>query len=437
MDVSKLWADAAKNGKFIDAGLAGASAKWREIHSPADAGAELCPYCRRNARVFCPHKPLMAVRAELAPQLSKQEMFGPSPPNLFVGDYGYPNINIGPLVCLGSGVPDNPRDWYGWNFAQIVRARSMQVRGRKEMHVLAPQSSPGMGREANSSRMLYDMQETAMSIRQVDMEVKFTRKPTLQVEFNAIHQPMGASAPLQSMRVTDNPKIPKKVDSLIMEGAKATEAVSALGKAGFDEYYITKLLCAGVLGQSFRKKIVPTRWSITATDDMIAKQMMETLRDMKQNSNFLLYSNEYLANKFDVLVLPGAWEYEGFEAWIGPSGTYAISEEHEPHWGRKNYASRQGGGYYAARLGVCEGLLRILKRQARVVVFREILPEYDLPVGVWEIRENVRHAFRNQPEKFASLTEALNHLSSARLKLPLASYLSKSEMLGQTRLGDF
>lgn len=425
MDIMRLRAEAEKKGL-------------REISSPADAGAELCPYCRRNGRVFCPHKPIMAVRSELAPQLAKQEMFGPSPPNLFVGDFGYPNIFIGPLVSLGPDVPDNPRDWYGWNFAQIVRARSMQVRGKKEMSVLAPQgASPGFGRLPDASRMLADMQETAMSIRRVDMEVKFRRKPTLEVEFNSIHQPMGASAPLESMKIADNPKIPKKVDRLIIEGVKAAEAVAELSSSGYDEYYLTKLLCSGVLGQSFRKKIVPTRWSITATDDMLAKQMMVKIREMREVGEVLLFSNEYLANKFDVLVIPGAWEYEGFEAWIGPSGTYSISEEYEPFSGRSDYASRQGGGYYAARLGACEGLLYTLKRQARVVVFREILPEYDLPVGVWEIRENVRHAFQNPPIKFGSLAEALAHLSSSRLRLPLSAYLSKSQTLRQLRLSDF
>ncbi len=443
--MGRLWAESIKKGYKREQGAYGMP---KTAPRGADGGSstgisshadDLCPSCKRNGRVFCPHKPLLAIKSELAQVLSKQEVFGPSPPNVFVGHFGYPQVLWGPMVSLSESLPDNPRDWYGWNFEQIVRARSMQVRGKKEGAVsLASQKSPGLGRQPEVSRMLSDVQEAAMSVKPVDMEIKFTKVPTLEIEFNSIHQPMGASAPIEKLRVAENSKIPKKVDSIVDDGSvKAADALRILSSSGFDEHYLTKLLSAGILGREEHRKLTPTKWAITATDDMLAKQHMEKLRQMKQSSQFLLYSNEYLANKFDILDLPGAWEYEGFEAWLGPSGTFAVSEEYEPHSGRSDYAQKQGGGYYAARLGVCEGLLHVQKRQARSIVFREILPEYDLPVGVWEIRENVRHAFQNKPEKFTSLQEALSFLSHSRLRLPLSAYLEKSRMLSQTRLPDF
>lgn len=423
MDIGKLWKKSLQEG--------------HSRSQPASHADDLCPSCRRNGRVFCPHKPILAIKAELSAALSKTDVFGPSPPNVFVGQFGYPSVMWGPMVSLSEGVPDNPKDWYGWNFEQIVRARSQQVRGKKQSGVsTASEKSPGLGRQPEISRMLSDVQEAALSVKPVDMEIKFSKPPSLHLEFNSVHQPMGASAPIEKLKVAENSKIPKKVDSVIQEGMRTVDAFSILSKSGFDEHYLTKLLSAGILGKPDARKLTPTRWSITATDDMLAKGHMEKLRNMKQNSNFLIYSNEYLANKFDILLLPGNWEYEGFEAWIGPSGTYAISQEHETFFGRGDYASSQGGGYYAARLGVCEGLISI-KRQARAIVFREILPEYDLPVGVWEIRENVRHAFQNPPEKFDSLQGALSFLSSMRLKLPLSEYVKRSQVLQQSRLSDF
>lgn len=428
---------------------------------------DLCPNCIRNGRVYCPHKPMLAIRAELAAPLAKQDFFGPSPPNLFVGHYGWPSVNWGPMVSLSDGIPDNPKDWYGWGFDEIVRARSMQVRGQSKGAVGAASmpKSAGMGREAAVPRMLLDAQEAAMSFSPVDLEMHFSKVPKLAVEFHSIHQPMGPSAPLDKLRLAENSKIPGKVDELVEEGVKAQTAMTELAGDGFDEHYLVRLLTAGVLGRKQSRKLVPTRWGITAVDDTLAKLHMEKIRGMKQGSGFQLFFNEYLANRFSILLMPGAWEYEGFEAWCGPmkcknatrmqlseaeaalpagSGagpaanfsSFAISEEYEPFAGRSDYAAKQGGGYYAARLGVAEGLAETLKCQYRALVIREIMPEYDLPVGVWQIRQSVREAFKKPPQKFGTLAEALTGLQ-AQLKLPLLSYQKESMLLTQKKLSDF
>ncbi|VVB57534.1 Uncharacterised protein [uncultured archaeon] len=479
MDVVKLWQGANAKGynrhaqtakKGPDLGPASASGQPEasgasHSHSsgsrlsPSFSGDDLCPSCRRNGRVYCPHKPMLAIKAELAAPLQKQDFFGPSPPNLFVGHYGWPSVNWGPMVSMAEGIPDNPKDWYGWNFDQIVRARSMQVRGQSKAPVgtAAIPKSPGMGREAPVSRILRDSQEAAMSFSPIDLEMHFSKAPKMAVEFHAIHQPMGPSAPLEKLALADNPRIPNKVDELVEEGVKAQNAMSELAHAGFDEHYLVRLLTAGVLGRPSSRKLVPTRWGITAVDDTLAKQHMEKIRAMEQGSSFLLFFNEYLANRFSVLLMPGAWEYEGFETWTGPMvcpnatmvnlqagaesqkchfSSFAISEEYEPFQGRTAYANKQGGGYYAARLGVAEAMAERLGRQYRALVIREIMPEYDLPVGVWEIRENVRHAMLNRPQKFDTMAEALVALQ-AQLKLPLREYQTRSRLLTQKRLADF
>jgi hypothetical protein len=59
-----------------------------------------------------------------------------------------------------------------------------------------------------------------------------------------------------------------------------------------------------------------------------------------------------------------------------------------------------------------------------------------MPVGIWEVRENVRHAFMNQPRKFSTLKEALSDINS-RLMHPIEEYVEKSEILRQRRLIEF
>ena len=478
MDITRLWSEANKKAQKAahapgSPGSAAApgqtSARPALRHLPAGRSPDdLCADCRRNGRVYCPHRPILALKAELASSLNKQDFFGPSPPNMFVGHYGWPQINWGPTLSLAEGIPDNPKDWYGWDFDQIVRARSLMVRGMSKSSVRAAShpASPGLGREAPMLRMLSDAQEAAMSVSPLDLEMHFSKKPDLRVELHAVHQPMGPSAPLERLRLADNARIPGKLDELVEEKVPAHKAVVELLHSGFDEHYLTRLLTAGVLGKPERKKLVPTRWGITAVDDMMAQEHMYEVRQMRQSSEFMLFSNEYLANRFHILLLPGAWEYEGFEAWCGPLAcqnatpvhlggdasngqagpggsepsshfsSFAISEEHEPYEGRTAYAHKQGGGYYAARLGVAEALATRLKRQARALVIREILPEYDLPVGVWQIRQSVREAFKNPVQKFQTFSEAIAGLHT-QLKLPLSEYLKRSRLLSQKRLSDF
>ena len=77
--------------------------------------------------------------------------------------------------------------------------------------------------------------------------------------------------------------------------------------------------------------------------------------------------------------------------WNAAENTY-IAQNYEPYSGRKDYADQTAGAYYAARLGALEHL-DARQRQAKVLILRDVSPEYWAPLGVWIIRETVRNAF--------------------------------------------
>ncbi|RLG19908.1 hypothetical protein DRN67_01450 [Candidatus Micrarchaeota archaeon] len=370
--------------------------------------------------------------AELQKMQEREHLFGPTPPNVFVGRVGYPNINWGPLVSVehsNSGMLDNPAKWYGMDYARIIEMQISMVRSKTKSNIY------------EKPRTLERVQEGVMSVKPVDAELTFKRKPRFHLAFSNYLQPMGSSAPLKEFKVCDNPAIPKKVDEVVEERVRATEAASELYADGHDVYYLTRLLSAGILGREKARKLVPTRWSITAVDDMIAKQLMERIRTYPEVPDYQVYTANFLYNHFEILLMPGRWEYEQFEAWEPGSfwdegkRTYNIEHEYEPFEGRTRYAEEEGGGYYAGRLGVVEALEK-RRRQARVVIFREIGQEYNVPVGVWEVRQNARHAMSSMPKRFSTLSDALEHLST-KLKIPLSEYKRRSRILPQARLSDF
>ncbi len=417
-----------------------------------------------------------------------RDVFGPSPPGVFVGREGYPKVSIGPMVSLTDEVPgflDSPGEWFGKTLEEIVLLRAVLLRGKKTESVHAP--ALGKTKSYGSSRVLETVQQAAMSVRSVDVEARFTQDVRFSMQFSDVSQPSGPSASLQSARLAGNPVIPKKVDSLADESSEGLKAVIAAGElidSGFDAYYVQKILSVGVLGQTARKKLVPTRWSITATDSMIANHYLEQVKVSPSVQTPQVFESTYLWNDFVVLVLPGAWSFEQFEAWMPQSnwhedsaarnldvqsnkpelnggvarvradnvqlrgaglsvadGTLApqntsISEEYEPYEGRSDYAESQGGGYYASRFGAAEGLHH-LRKQGRVIVFREIDPQYNVPVGVWQVRENVRHAFARGPTReFETTAQALAFLQK-RLKVAWKTYWTKSRTLAQKSLADF
>lgn len=377
----------------------------------------------------CPHLQKTEVERSIRQKVeqlgTKGSLFGPSPPNLFVTWNGYPDVRCGPLVSISEhSIEDNPSAWFGLPLEEIITMRSLLFRPLQQTHVV------------KINRQVEELQDAALSINPVDIEAK-VGKPHFTLSFSSRIQPMGPYATATSVKLAENPKIPKAVDMVLDEKLKATQAAEILFGKGFDVYYLTKILSAGTLG--IKKRMVPTRWSITATDDMIGKSMISEIKNFDTISNFLVGSAEYMSNHFEVLLMPGNWEFENFEAWA-PGTVWSkglsepqVVEDYESNGGKKGY-SVQGGGYYASRYAATEALVK-MRKQAKVVVFREIYEGYQIPLGVWVVRETAVRAYKDF-KPFSTLNEALSEISS-RIRLPISAYKKQSKILPQTRIIDF
>jgi DNA repair protein NreA len=259
---------------------------------------------------------------------------------------------------------------------------------------------------------------------------------------------IGNPAPLKDIKLESNIKVEKKVDYLVNDtDVRATRAIEELYNSRIPVSNIMKVLSAGMLGKKFQRKLVPTRWSITSVDDSLSKMLLEKIRYYQEISEILVFHGNYLGNYYEIFLIPGCWGFEILEAsssgYFGEGmrdGSGQKNENAEPAmWhdyeffqGRKTYASSVTGGYYAVRLPVCEYLEKI-KRQASVLIFREIRPEYWAPCGVGILRELVRGIMEeNKPEKFISIEEAFKN-SQARFQNSLEVYKKKSVLLKEKK----
>jgi hypothetical protein len=278
----------------------------------------------------------------------------------------------------------------------------------------------------------------------VDVELALKNKPRKSFVLDDEVQPFGPSAILRDMNVSTS-RWDHQIEKAYGDtDLKAAEAVTALYEKGVLVTRIQRAFSVGAFGLEDNRRLVPTRWSITAVDSIISKDMMETIKTFPEVNEYRVYESSYLDNRFEVLMMPRAWSYEAMEAWYpgtvwNPTGTHVVMfSDWEGFDGRTTYASI-GGCYYAARLAVGE-LLAKERRQASVVVLREAHPGYIMPVGVWQVRENVRNAVRQEPLKYNTLEEALARIAS-RFQIPLERWVERSKLLQdalfQRRITDY
>jgi hypothetical protein len=370
--------------------------------------------------------------------MQSEDIEGASPPSVFVGRIGYPNVYAGPLVPPvheDTSLYDLPEFWFGKSIDDIVGFRSMLIRGKHLVHVR---------KFEEAGKIIEKTRELALAVNPVDVELLLKKKPRGFLLLDDEVQPFGPSAPIRDLIVT-NARWDHQIEKAYSDtDLKATNAVLEIYSKGVLVTKIQRAFSVGAFGVKKNRRLVPTRWSITAVDSIISKELMEKVKTFPEISEYRVYESCYLDNIFQVLMLPNPWSYEAMEAWYpgtvwNPHGREIfLFSDWEDYDGRTTYAEI-GGCYYSARLAVCEQLVKE-RRQATAIVLREAHPSYIMPVGVWQVRENVRNAMRQKPFTFNTLDEALKWVAG-KFQIPLQRWIMKSELLKnalfQKKITDF
>lgn len=393
--------------------------------------------------------PLLARIRHQLPQVAKagavgRDLWGSSPPALFVGRHGYPKVTVGPMLPpdrrdeAGARRLDDPRSWMGLAIPDVVGLRSSLVRTTHSVRIHEPRPA---GDIFSNDRILRASQELALSARPVDTEVRLERAPRFgQVAVGEFTPPHGPTAALERATLAENVRVERPLERAANDtDLRAGEAIGSLYDAGIDHYQLEKVLSAGLLGLGTKRKLVPTRWSITATDDQLGQHLIEQVRDVPSVDQVTVQFAERFGNRFFVLTLPGPWSFESIEAWLkgnfwSRDAAEIVAADHEDWRGRKAYAAT-AGGYYATRLSVLEQLVA-LRRQATVIVHREITEGYTTPLGVWVVRETSKAALAAKPLPFDDVASALRHIDRHALLKTWSSHSGLLPLLRSRRTLD-
>lgn len=343
-------------------------------------------------------------------KLTKKNLSGASPPTVFVGHQGYPKLKVGPMIPPLHGdttILDCPEKWLGKSIEEIANYRLSLVRGVYDIDI-----NTIFGKHIES------LQELAMANRPTESELVFEKIPIIDIEqkknfgFDTDYVPYGLVAPLKTFKTSSSLSVDKRLeDAFYDRDLRATESVVNLYHQGVEISKINRIFSMGMLGLQKNRKLIPTKWSISATDDIISTNLAKELKNYQSIELFEVYQYHHLGNYYSIILIPySIWIFEMQEGWIDSSGNVGMGIDYEDGGGGGgglNHYPSIAGSFFAARLSVSEHLNKI-KRKAAVLTLREIHPQYVMPVGVWQIREGIREALRSPIKKFESFETAIS-----------------------------
>ena len=357
---------------------------------------------------------------------SSDSISGTSPPSVFVGSYGYPKVSVGPMVPPIHGdtsLLDSPEKWKGKSLEEIVNFRLNLIRGVKKI-----------SNDQTDGRYIESLQEVTMSSKPTDADLLFQKPTSPKVSLDGESAPFGPVGEIKSAKFSGTSSV-KSIEKIFYDkDLKAQDAVMTLYNSGIEISKIQKCFSIGMMGK--KRKLVPTKWSITATDDIISKSLADDVLDYSLIDSCKVFSYDHLGNSFSVVLFPHRWIYEMIESWYS-DGILGFGSDYEDARGI-HHPPAIAGAYFAAKLGVLEYLSK-KKIQAGVIILREIRPEYAVPVGVWQVREGIREAMKQKPILSDNFDNAL-HVASQKMSISKSEWLSHgniSALMRQKTLSDF
>lgn len=383
------------------------------------------------------------VQRTITDRLSGDTLVGSTAPSIFVGRSNYPDIPVGLLSPVGNedAAADyvTSGDWYqqGYDIDDVLQRRTGLLNSSKRATVDAPAVA---SRLAPSVADTWDgfvgvQREVAIADRPVDLEIGLDGRPDFGLDPGTdVATPRGPHATAQSADLTENPHVPQPIKKTLEDDDwRAQGAMIYLYRRGFDVYDIDSILSAGALGERRQRRLVPTRWSITAVDDTIGQFLRGQITTERSIDTVQVWMTEYMGNRYWVVLGPGSWEFELVEmkapgsVWNpAPEEGVWMSSANEGYEGRTGYVEETAGAYYAARLAVLE-YLESIGRQAKCLVCREVSDDYWAPVGVWQVRESVRNAFDGEYGESETFQEAVATVAT-QLPVSFARLKRKSEL---------
>ncbi|MDD5959668.1 MAG: hypothetical protein PUC09_03370 [Methanobrevibacter wolinii] len=350
-----------------------------------------------------------------------KDLEGSTPPSVFIGRWSYPKVYAGPMMANQLGdtyIMDSPESWLNQNKTQneILNYRMNLVRGKQLIDI----------KDLNNP-YVEKLQDISLASKSTDAEANFLKRPR-GAQLSQESMPHGPSGILEKFDI-DAVRWDKQLEKSYYDtDLRATDAVMALHNKNVPFSAVQKAFSVGAFGIGKNRKLVPTRWSITACDSALADKLLKEVRYNPIIDTYRVYENEALNNYYAIILTPTEWQYEWSEGFYKvENNEELVFSDYETNEDKKEY-STVGGCYYTSKMVVLDALNK-MKLQSGLIVLREAYTGY-VPMGVFNVRENMREAMEKPYKEFEDLKSALVYVGK-NFKIPLSRYIKTGTLLNE------
>ncbi len=355
-----------------------------------------------------------------------ETVYGTTSPFIFLPLRYNSLLSIGPSISSNPFIFADPEKWLNLSASDLLQLRLSSVTSLKQVH-------PRLSLDDNDVAKL---REVALSQKYVDIEVNVSKGPR-KIFYDSFSGAISISGSLERVINYSGTEFSKPVEKAFSDKAlKAADAVKYLFESGVSIYKIQQLMSVGSLG--INRKLVATRWSITAIDSTLSSQLLRKISQYGIISNYLVGKSYIMGNRFAVIVEPESYSFEMLESWAPYYGSenivQKVARDNEGHFGRKDYADEVEGAYYAARLSAAQFLDRE-RKQASITVLMEVDRNWIPSLGVWRVREGVKEALNNlvkHDDRASAYDDAFGYMKTRK-----ESWIISSSKFRQLKINEF
>lgn len=301
---------------------------------------------------------------------------------VIVGEKNYPNLATHNIS--NDSIASSYR-----NSSDIVKKKYDDIFKIKARNILG--STNPVHVKNTSQRIQDEIRDIYKAKNIVNFSSNFSKELTFdKVVVNKIAGIAGSKNDLISLNSTENTQTSKQVEKYIENDIKAKEAVISLYEKGVNEHQIINLLALGSFGVSVNKKLVPSKWAISAYDQTIEKYLHKKILKFSSLNEYELYSYSDKGNFFLIILFPDTFAGNVIETFPGAVEEDFVLVDNK----LKKPEPETAGGFYATKIAIHEFLVS-RKKQASYLSIR-IIKDYEIPLGVVFVRECVRNALNKK-----------------------------------------
>lgn len=308
------------------------------------------------------------------------EGYGSAP---IVGEKNYP------FVATHSVSNENKKNSF-FNTSEIVKRDYSEIIKLKAKNILGSTDKNYI--KKTNTKITEELRDIYKAKKPIEFNSKFEKELKFdKVLISKVSGIVGSKNELLNINANENTQTSKQIEKYTVNDIKSKEAIINLYERGTNENQIINLLALGSFGIEINKKLVPTKWAISAYDQTIERYLFDNyLRKNKIIENYEIYHKSDKGNEFVIILLPQTITGEVVESFPG-----AVERDYFDYKNKlDNKEPQTSGGYYATKIAIFEHLKQ-RKRQASIISIR-IIKDYDIPLGVVFVRECVREAMNNK-----------------------------------------